>query len=71
MTSPPKPFAETCLACRLAFGPLPGESTSSLVHRYTTWREAHRDCALPATEHADAERTPPGPGPRPRQADPV
>lgn len=37
---------ETCHACGLSFAVMPGESTSSLVFRYTQWREAHRDCVL-------------------------
>ena len=38
---------ETCLACNVSFEMRPGESTSSLIHRYTDWREAHVACRLP------------------------
>lgn len=44
---------ETCRACDVAFARVPGESTSSLVHRYTAWREAHQSCVVNAS--ADAE----------------
>lgn len=35
---------ETCTACGVSFDMRLSESTSSLVHRYTSWREAHATC---------------------------
>lgn len=41
---------ETCHACRLSFAMRPGESDSSLVFRYSEWREAHQGCVLGEAE---------------------
>jgi hypothetical protein len=51
-------WIERCRACGVAFALRPGEGTSALVHRYTAWREEHRDCTLP-----EPEPEPPRPGP--------
>lgn len=37
----------------------PGESTSSLVHRFTAWREAHGECQMPAQTPASEAQTAP------------
>lgn len=58
---------ETCLACAVSFDMRPGESTSSLVHRYADWREAHVACRLPG---ADAGETPCTPTPGSARAEP-
>lgn len=44
---------ETCRACGASFMLVTGESTSSLVHRYTAWREEH----APAAETTDDQQT--------------
>lgn len=45
---------ETCRLHGVSFSRMPGESTSSLVHRYTAWREAHGACVLVEPESAPA-----------------
>lgn len=40
---------ETCTACSMSFDKRPGESTASLVYRYTAWREAHAHPVEPKT----------------------
>ena len=45
---------ETCRACGLSFTMILGESLSSLVHRYTDWREAHASCQPPEAAAPEA-----------------
>jgi hypothetical protein len=48
---------ETCRACALSFSLVPGEATSSLVHRYTAWREAHQSCVRDEPDEQPAAPT--------------
>jgi hypothetical protein len=50
-------LVERCLAHEESFYATPGESTPSLIYRYTAWREQHADCVLPEPPEA-----PPTPG---------
>lgn len=43
---------ETCRLCGLSFAIRPGESVSTLIHRYTTWRETHEAEAESEEPHA-------------------
>jgi hypothetical protein len=46
---------ETCRACQLSFSMVPGESTSSLVHRCSAWRDTHADCQLPEQDESSTD----------------